>query len=148
MAAACIVTSVSPATMAFLCPECGGDAWRLPPQALPCIGYSVVFQTILGYVSQAWALRRAESSVASLWATAQPVVTACVTCMLLTCGINPGSVLEWPGRELFGAALIVAGLCVTEGAAAARLSRDSSSSDNSNRNHHHHSSCTAVALPH
>lgn len=114
MAGAFLATSFSKDAVDFFCPECGGNAWHLPPQALWAVGYSVVFQTLLGYVSQAWALRHAESSLASLYATMQPLMAAIVTCALLLCGINPNGVLHWPRHELVGALWIVAGLLVAE----------------------------------
>lgn len=120
MACACVATSFSPALVDFLCPTCSGSVWQLKPQALWGVGYSVIFQTVLGYAAQAWALRKADASLASLYATAQPVIAAGLVCALLLCGFNPGGVLRWPGPELGGALLIIMGLLVAQGGSAAR----------------------------
>jgi len=114
MAIACVGVSFSPAVVNFFCPECHGSAWHLPPPALLAIGYSVVVQTIVGYLAQAWALRYAESSLASLYATAQSIMAAALCCLLLALDFNPGGALKWPGREMLGGVLIVAGLLVAE----------------------------------
>merc|ERR1711933_591136 len=93
---------------------CEGDPWHVPPSALWSIGYSVVFQTIVAYCAQAWALRFAPASLASFYATVQPIMAAAVTCGLLLVGVNPGGALRYPSWELFGALLIIAGLLVAE----------------------------------
>jgi drug/metabolite transporter (DMT)-like permease len=90
-----------------------GNAWHLPPEALWAIGYSVIFQTIIGYCAQAWALRYAESSLVALYATMQPVSATAISCMVLSFGWSPPGVLAWPGREMSGAVLIIIGLMVT-----------------------------------
>lgn len=114
MATACLLTSFfRPATDLF-CPECHGNPWRFPPRALLTVTYSVVFQTVLGFLSQAWALRFAEPSTASLYATVQPIAATGTTCALLLLGINPGGVLTWPGWEMLGGLLIGLGLIVAE----------------------------------
>merc|ERR1712151_601147 len=94
MAVACICSSLSPDMVDFLCPTCDGDAWHVPLEALWAIAYSVIFQTIVAYVAQAWALRFAPASLASFYATTQPVMAALITCSLLLLGCNPGGALE------------------------------------------------------
>merc|ERR1712039_823741 len=83
-----------------------------PTSALFAIAYSVVFQTIVAYCMQAWALRFAPASLASMYATAQPIMAALVTCFLLLIGFNPGNALKWPGAEMSGAVFIIAGLLI------------------------------------
>lgn len=114
MVSACIGASFSTPIVDFVCPECEGSAWHLPPSALWAVAYSAVFQTIIAYCAQAWALRYAESSLASLYATAQPIMAAICTCAFLLVGFNPGGVLDWPGKEMLGALPIVAGLFVSQ----------------------------------
>lgn len=114
MAIACVLSSLSPGLVDFLCPKCDGNPWHVPFEALWAIAYSVIFQTMVAYVAQAWALRYAPASLASFYATAQPIMAAFVTCSLLIIGCNPGGVLEWPGAEMSGAFLIIAGLVVAE----------------------------------
>jgi len=114
MAVACAATSVSSDVTDFLCPKCDNSPWRLRPKALWPIGYAVVVQTIMGYLCMAWALRFAESYLASLYATAQPVMAAAVTALFLLCDFNPGHVLRRPGYELIGAVLIILGLLVSQ----------------------------------
>jgi drug/metabolite transporter (DMT)-like permease len=114
MALACIATSYSPAATDFFCPECHGDPWHLPPQALWSVAYSIVFQTVVGYCAQAWALCYAESSLVALYATIQPITASVFTCALLACGFNPHGVLRWPGKEMIGALLIIIGLMIVE----------------------------------
>jgi len=114
MAGTCVSMSFSAKAVDFLCPECNGDPWHVPPSALWSIAYSVAFQTLVAYCAQAWALRYAPASLASFYATAQPIMAALVTCTLLLFGYNPGGVLQWPSYEMFGGGLIVAGLAVEE----------------------------------
>lgn len=114
MALACILTSYSPAATDFFCPDCHGDPWHLPPQALWSVAYSIIFQTVVGYCAQAWALCYAESSLVALYATIQPITAAAFTCALLAIGFNPNGVLRWPGKEMIGAVLIIVGLLVVE----------------------------------
>merc|ERR1712154_481750 len=80
MAFACVATSLSSDAVDFFCPECEGVVWQVKSEALWGVGYSVIIQTIVGYVAQAWALRTADASLASLYATAQPVLAAGVVC--------------------------------------------------------------------
>mmetsp|Transcript_87477 Transcript_87477/g.171110 ORF Transcript_87477/g.171110 Transcript_87477/m.171110 type:complete len:142 (+) Transcript_87477:2-427(+) len=114
MAGTCVSMSFSRTAVDFLCPACNGAAWRVPPSALWSILYSVIFQTLVAYCAQAWALRYAPASLASFYATAQPIMAALVTCTLLVFGYNPGGVLHWPSYELLGGALIIAGLALEE----------------------------------
>lgn len=114
MSIACSLSSLSPASVDFFCPECGGNAWRLPVRTLWPIAYSVLIQTIAGYLLLAWALKNAQASTAALYSTAQPVMSIVVTCALLWMNINPHHVLEWPSQEVIGAVLIVAGLLMSE----------------------------------
>ena len=100
MAVALLAASGRRGLVDALCPECQGSAWHLPPSALWAVAYAVVFQTLVGYLAQAWALRHAEASLASLYATAQPIAAALLTCALLLLGLNPGGVLVWPGLEI------------------------------------------------
>mmetsp|Transcript_89551 Transcript_89551/g.187086 ORF Transcript_89551/g.187086 Transcript_89551/m.187086 type:complete len:378 (+) Transcript_89551:242-1375(+) len=114
MVVANVFLSFSPAAVDFLCPKCNGDPWHVPGRALYAITYSVIFQTIIAYVCQAWALRFAPASLASLYATAQPIMAALVTVLLLIIGFNPSNLLHWPGLENVGAFFIIAGLLVAE----------------------------------
>eukprot|EP00928_Gymnodinium_smaydae_P028088 TRINITY_DN21519_c0_g1_i1.p1 TRINITY_DN21519_c0_g1~~TRINITY_DN21519_c0_g1_i1.p1 ORF type:complete len:398 (-),score=53.81 TRINITY_DN21519_c0_g1_i1:50-1108(-) len=115
MAISCVATSCSRTATDFFCPKCNGNAWHVPPKALMGVLYSVLFQTLIGYLAQAWALRYAESTLAALYATAQPIVAAALTCLLLWSGMDTGGVLQWPvSGELLGAILIIAGLVVAE----------------------------------
>lgn len=114
MAVACVTTSFIPDAVDFFCPTCGGNPWHVPAAAYIAIGYSVVFQTIIAYCCQAWALRYSPASLASLYATAQPVVAAFVTCSFLFVGFNPGGVLFWPGHEMIGAVLIILGIMIAQ----------------------------------
>mmetsp|Transcript_11389 Transcript_11389/g.28742 ORF Transcript_11389/g.28742 Transcript_11389/m.28742 type:complete len:382 (-) Transcript_11389:36-1181(-) len=125
MAVACVSVSFSPKLVDFLCPKCNGDPWHVPPSALLSITYSVIFQTIIAYLAQAWALRYAPASLASLYATAQPIMAAAVTILLLVVGLNPGGVLGYPGFEMVGAFFIITGLIVAE--FGSRKAADSSS---------------------
>merc|ERR1712039_428377 len=113
MVLACVCANHSPRLLGLVCPECNGDAWHFPDEALWAVGYSVVVQTLMGYCAQAWALRFAESSLVTLYATMQPVAATIISCALLSMGINPHGALVWPGREMIGAVLIVVGLLVT-----------------------------------
>jgi len=128
MCIACVIISCYPVALDIICPECQGDAWHLPAEAVGAIGYSVVFQTIIGYCAQemqfrhrghhrlelllAWALRYAESSLVALYAVMQPITAAVMSCVLLSMGINPHNALAWPGREMRGAVLVIIGLMV------------------------------------
>lgn len=118
MVCACIATSFSSDAVDFFCPQCQGNAWHFQPEALWAVGYSVIIQTLVGYVAQAWALRVADASLASLYATAQPIMAAALVCLLLISSINPHDALRWPGKEMFGAVLIIAGLFVYAGHAS------------------------------
>mmetsp|Transcript_170688 Transcript_170688/g.542298 ORF Transcript_170688/g.542298 Transcript_170688/m.542298 type:complete len:176 (-) Transcript_170688:108-635(-) len=113
-----------PSVIDFVCPKCNGDPWHVPPSALYAIAFSVVFQTIVAYCAQAWALRYAPASLASLYATAQPIMAALVTCTFLLVGFNPSDLLHWPGRENIGAAFIIAGLLVAEYGSRQTLTKD------------------------
>jgi len=115
MVCACVATSFSPDAVNFFCPQCEGSAWHFKPEALWAVGYSVIIQTLVGYLAQAWALRVADASLASLYATAQPIMAAALVCLLMLGSINPGDALRWPGKEMFGAVLIIAGLFVYAG---------------------------------
>ncbi|CAK0856193.1 unnamed protein product [Prorocentrum cordatum] len=129
MATACVSISFSPTAVDFLCPACEGDPWHVPPSALLSIGYSVLFQTIVAYCAQAWALRYAPASLASFYATAQPIMATAVTCALLLVGFNPDGVLDWPSFELVGAAFIIAGLFVNEAGSRNNGEKDHGSDD-------------------
>lgn len=113
MCTACVIVSSFPAAVNFLCPECDGNPWRLPPDAVWAIVYSVVFQTIVGYCAQAWALRYADSSLVALYSATQPIFATLLSCALLVLGIDPRGSLSWPGIEMSGSVLIVLGLLVT-----------------------------------
>eukprot|EP00933_Yihiella_yeosuensis_P017538 TRINITY_DN14621_c0_g1_i1.p1 TRINITY_DN14621_c0_g1~~TRINITY_DN14621_c0_g1_i1.p1 ORF type:complete len:415 (+),score=46.82 TRINITY_DN14621_c0_g1_i1:114-1358(+) len=129
MAIACIGTSYSEFATHFFCPKCEGNAWHLPPKALLAVIYSVIFQTIVGYLSQAWALRSAEASLASLYATAQPIFATLVTLFFISMRINPGNVLTLPGwHTLSGGLLIVGGLLSAEYVDQLLLRREEDSS--------------------
>merc|ERR1711972_198221 len=68
----------------------------------------------IAYCAQAWALRYAPASLASFYATAQPIMATLVTSVLLVSGVNPNGALSWPSWELLGAGFVVAGLLVEE----------------------------------
>merc|ERR1712228_1033297 len=89
MVSACIIVSNCPVLLDLICPDCDGDAWVLPPDALWAVGYSVIVQTLIGYCAQAWALRFAGSSLVALYATMQPVAATAVSCSLLAAGVDP-----------------------------------------------------------
>lgn len=119
MVVANVVVSFFPSVLTVVCPKCHGDPWHVPSSALYAICYSVIFQTVVAYVAQAWALKRAPASLAALYATAQPIMAALVTCLFLLVGFNPkGSdgkgILHYPGIENLGAVFIIAGLVVAE----------------------------------
>eukprot|EP00929_Paragymnodinium_shiwhaense_P059012 TRINITY_DN29543_c0_g1_i2.p1 TRINITY_DN29543_c0_g1~~TRINITY_DN29543_c0_g1_i2.p1 ORF type:complete len:505 (+),score=57.36 TRINITY_DN29543_c0_g1_i2:28-1515(+) len=115
MLGACYMTGQHRPFLDFVCPECEGNAWHLPRGAYVALAYAVIFQTMFGYCSQAWALRHADASLASLYATVQPIVATAVSCGLLLVGFNPNDALRWPGREMIGAVLIICGLFVAIG---------------------------------
>merc|ERR1712107_979303 len=84
MVAASIVVGSSPDFTHFFCPDCDGwPAWP-PRQAVWSIFYAVLFQMLIGYCAQAWALRYVDSSWASLYTTLQPVMVYLVNKVLLS----------------------------------------------------------------
>eukprot|EP00747_Dinoflagellata_sp_TGD_P023249 gnl/TRDRNA2_/TRDRNA2_129672_c1_seq2.p1 gnl/TRDRNA2_/TRDRNA2_129672_c1~~gnl/TRDRNA2_/TRDRNA2_129672_c1_seq2.p1 ORF type:complete len:323 (+),score=46.37 gnl/TRDRNA2_/TRDRNA2_129672_c1_seq2:67-1035(+) len=113
MVTTCLVSSRCPAAVEFFCPECHGNVWHMPEGAVLAVAYSVVFQTITAYALQAWALKYAESSAVSLYASAQPLMGNGLVCLMLVMGLNPGGVFRWPGLELLGAPLIILGLVLS-----------------------------------
>jgi drug/metabolite transporter (DMT)-like permease len=102
----------------LICDDCSGGSWHLPTQSLWAVFYSVIFASCLAYFLVLWANRYAPASTVSQFHTVQPVATILLGCTLIFLHLNPHEILELPGRNIVGGALVILGLYIANSSPA------------------------------
>jgi len=98
-----ILINTSPFLLDVVCPDCHGNGWRVPPEAILAIAYWVLLGSVTGYFLLTWANTYVDASMVGAYFTVQPI--GAVVASMIFIAATPGTDhfgLEGPGAQDFG----------------------------------------------
>jgi drug/metabolite transporter (DMT)-like permease len=110
MAVAALVVNDSDTLTKFVCPDCTGSSWRVPPGAVLALLYWIVFNSVIAYLMMTWGNKYADPSKVLAYTALQPATSATLSAVIIKAGYTGG--LRMPGSNAFGIIFIVIGLAL------------------------------------
>lgn len=86
MAILAVVMSWSESMSMFLCPDCEGNIWNVPPTAIPALIWYVIMTSSTSYFLMTWANKYASSTLVIGYTVLQPMASAILIQVLVMFG--------------------------------------------------------------
>jgi drug/metabolite transporter (DMT)-like permease len=129
--AALFVNNV-PALLEQICPDCDGNGWAVPRDAMLAVAYWVFGGSVLGYFLLTWGNQHVEASMVGIYFTVQPLAAVACAAVVIALTPPPHYGLDGPGVQDLGAIGIFIGVVMLVYDASRRASpSDAGESDDS-----------------